>query len=87
MAMSSTVRCISLSRHWHGHARLDLWHAEAKKCWWIELHLGPRRISQSPGYAELGLAQEEFERQKQTLPAWYADVVEKLDEQTQQESE
>jgi hypothetical protein len=82
--MNPTIRCISLARHWHGHARLDLWHAEAKKSWWVELHLGPRRISQSPGYAELALAEEEFARQKEALPAWYADVVEGLEEQVKE---
>lgn len=77
--MPNTIHCVSLVRHWHGHARLDLWHAESKKSWWIELHLGPRRISQSPGYAELELAQAEFEQQKAALPKWYEDVVEELD--------
>jgi hypothetical protein len=82
--MTTTVRCTSLIRHWHGHARLDLWFAEAKKSWWVELHLGPRRISQSAGFAERALAEEEFARQKEALPAWYADVVEGLDEKKQE---
>jgi hypothetical protein len=64
-----TIRCECLIRQVHGPARVDLWYAEEKESYWIEIYVGTTRIYQSPGYAARAMAEVEHERQCRSLIA------------------